>query len=243
MKLIQLNAWGGKLGGQIIKLLQDEKPDIVCLQEIMSLEGGETGFFTRIEDIEKVYSFADVFLSPVFSLKFMQRKAHFGNAIMSQVKFQSKKVVFTNLTHKDNFDFDNDDYNVRNLQHVDVEVDGRLFNILNHHGHHIPEHKNGDAETMRQMKIIRGYLDELTGPIILTGDFNLSPKSSSLELINRRLINLSLKFNLKTTRNVLTHKTEVCDYVFVSRDIKVKKFYLSDMLASDHAALVLEFDI
>jgi endonuclease/exonuclease/phosphatase family metal-dependent hydrolase len=50
-------------------------------------------------------------------------------------------------------------------------------------------------------------------------------------------------YKFETTRNELTHKTEVCDYVFVSDDVKVKEFYASDRLVSDHAALILDFSL
>jgi len=77
----------------------------------------------------------------------------------------------------------------------------------------------------------------------LAGDFNLSPHSESLKIINGRLTNLPLKYRLKTTRTLLTHKTEVCDYLFVSKDITVNDFYASKKLVSDHLALILDFDI
>jgi endonuclease/exonuclease/phosphatase (EEP) superfamily protein YafD len=113
---------------------------------------------------------------------------------------------------------------------------------LTHHGYHIPDHKNGDEETLRQMKQLGEYIDSLDGPIILTGDFNLAPHSESLEQINARLINLCTQHRLKTTRTHLTHKTEVCDYIFVNNKVSVKSFQASDEIVSDHKALILEFD-
>lgn len=36
MKLIQLNTWSCKLPTEINRLFNNEKPDVVCLQEVVS---------------------------------------------------------------------------------------------------------------------------------------------------------------------------------------------------------------
>ena len=95
---------------------------------------------------------------------------------------------------------------------------------MNHHGHHVPEHKNGDAETLRQCKIIADEAREAGDRAILAGDFNLVPNSESIEQINTVLTNQSLEHKLTTTRNQLTTKNEVCDYIFTGRDIEVLNF-------------------
>ena len=132
---------------------------------------------------------------------------------------------------------------MRNFVHAVVDLNGQKLNLLTHHGYWIQEHKNGNPETLRQMKQLGEYIDDLDGPVILTGDFNLAPDSESIGLINQRLTNLSTKYKLTTTRTNLTHKKEVCDYIFVSDDVKVKSFKASDEVVSDHKALILEFDV
>jgi len=242
VKLVQLNAWGGRLEHQVADLLAAEAATFVCLQEIISTEG-DGAFAVPLEKLQADQGYADAYMSPVFSFNLMNKKASFGNAILSQLPFTVSKTIFTNLTYKDDFDFDSDDYNIRNLQHVQVNIGDVKLNILNHHGHHVRQHKNGDQQTLRQMTQIVDYISQLDGPIILAGDFNLAPHSQSLELINARLRNLSVDYRLTTTRTQLTAKQEVCDYIFVSDTIKVTSFKASDKLASDHQALILEFEI
>lgn len=244
MKLIQANIWGGRLDKQINSFFSSENPDIVCLQEVNDVPGGETGFFTTYDELRKNTKIPYGFFSPVYSFNFMRRSGSFGNAILSKLPLIKTETIFTRLSHLDNFDFlENDDYNIRNLQHVTVDVKGKILHILNHHGHHIRQHKNGDLETMRQCKIIAEYIATLKGSVILTGDFNLSPHSESLEQVNKLLTNLSVTFGLTTTRNQLTYKSEVCDYIFVSDDIHVNSFTASDELISDHKALILNFEV
>lgn len=241
MKLLQANIWGGKLEKQIVELLKAEAADIVCLQEAVSTSGGGA-FVVTIEQLQELCGYEYAYSSPVFSFGLMGKEAHFGNTILSKLPLTETDTIFTRLQHKANFNFDADDYNVRNLQHACITVNNHKVHILNHHGHHVRNHKNGNQETLRQCKVIADRLSQLNGPIILCGDFNLAPHSESLEIINRVMNNLSIEANLATTRTQLTHKKEVCDYIFVNKDVKVHSFRALDDLVSDHKALVIEFD-
>lgn len=243
MKLIQLNVWwGGKLDQAVVEFLNDEKPDILCLQEAASMSG-ESGMLLTVEQIKKIGEFNNLVHSPLVSFNFMHRKVSMGNAILSKLPITSHTSLYTHLEHNKDFDWERHDYNVRNLLHCVIDVAGKPLQVLTHHGYHVPSHKNGNQETMAGCQQIADYIDNLSGPKILTGDFNLSPHSKSLEILNKKLENLAITNKLKTTRTSLTYKTEVCDYIFVSKDVKVSHFEASDRVVSDHKALVMEFDI
>lgn len=244
MKLVQLNVWwGGKLTKEILKLLKDENADILCLQEAVSLNKPDPALFLHIEAIQRDLDFQFAAFGGSFSFKFMEGKARFGNAILSKRPMKRSEVIYTNLEHKDDFDFNEDDYNIRNLVHAEIGNPSESLHILTHHGHHVPDHKNGNDDTYRQMQQIKEYIDTLSGPVILTGDFNLSPKSESLEVLSNSLTNLCITYNLTTTRTNLTDKVEVCDYIFVNEQVKVNGFFASENVVSDHQALILDFDI
>lgn len=244
MKIIQLNIWGGKLGLQIIDFLQKEKPDFVCLQEVNNLKG-RSGykFFATLEEIKEKGGFKEVFMSPTFTSRYMERTMDYGNAILSNEPLVLTNTVFTNLKYKNNFDITLDDGNIRNLQVAQVKIGNQKLNILNHHGYHIKNFKDGNEETLRQMSMIADIISELKGPTILCGDFNLKPSSKSITLINEQLRNLPIEYNLKNTYNQLGANNEVCDYIFVSGDIEVEGFKMSNELLSDHNALILDFHI
>lgn len=243
MKILQLNAWGGRLDKQILNLLKAERPNIICLQEAISLLGDKSGgFFVTVETIAEELKLHLSF-SPTIGFKFMHRNAEFGNAILSTLPFESQHTIFTCKDYIRDFDAaQNDDHNARNLHHVTIKTNRGLLNILTHHGYHIPSHKNGDDETLRQCKLIADYIGTLDGEIILAGDFNLAPHSPSLEQINRVLCNACIKHEVMTTRTELTDKTEVCDYIFANSNVIEKSFRVSDELVSDHKALVMEFE-
>ena len=235
--------WGGRLEPQILQLVKAQNPDILCLQEAIDLKGGNGAMFVSTEEIQEAIGAEHVFMSPVFTLNYMSRKANFGNCIISKYPIKTTETIFTGENYIEDFELLNHSFNVRNLQHALIELpDGSELNILNHHGHHVRQHKNGDSETMRQCGIIADKITELDGKVILAGDFNLAPHSGSLEQINSLLTNLAVEANLDTTRTQLTHKTEVCDYIFVSNEIKVGSFKALDDIVSDHKALVMEFE-
>jgi endonuclease/exonuclease/phosphatase family metal-dependent hydrolase len=241
MKIFQLNIWGGKLGKQIVDLINKEDADIVCLQEVIEVPGSESFLVEDLDEIRKKTGYPHYHFNPQFGYKLMNRTAKSGLAILSKIPFMETDAIFTRLKYIDDFDILDTDYNIRSLQRVTVEKDGNRLHVLNHHGHHIPEHKNGDDETVRQCKMIVDYMKKLEGPIVLCGDFNLSPESESLEQINAVLINHAKERRILTTRTPLTHKTEVCDYIFTSPDIEVKDFQVLDDIASDHKALTIDF--
>ena len=194
-----------------------------------------------VDEIKLKTSYKHSFFSPSFGYTLMKRQAQSGLAILSNIPLIETHNTFTRLEYIKDFDILDTDYNARSLQHVVVEHNGTNIHVLNHHGHHLPDHKNGDEETLRQCQMIVEYIEKLEGPKILCGDFNLSPESPSLQLINAILINHAKEKGVLTTRTPLTHKTEVCDYIFTSSDIEVTNFQVLNDIASDHKALTIEF--
>lgn len=240
MKILQLNAWGGRLDYALTDYIEKEAPDVICLQEAISLDGGKAGLFTTIEEIKKAARMDYIFMSPTFSFNMMNRVADFGNCVISKYPILTQKTVFTNGEYKRGLDWGVDDLNMRNFQHVVVNVLGIEVNIVNHHGYVVPEHKNGNELTLKQCIQIASYVEQLNGPVVVAGDFNLVPESPSLEKLNSKLCNLTLENGIKTTRTSLTKKTEPCDYIFTSRGVEVKSFYNDETVVSDHQPLIAE---
>lgn len=243
MKIMSLNIWQGRLGRVLLKDLEKSGVDFACMQEAVAYDRQSLGLINSYHEVGKSLELDEQFFSKLMSSKLGDKELAFGNVIYSSIPFTQTSTVFTGGEYKNNFNFDEDDYNIRAFQHVQVELNGSKLNLLNHHGHHIDSHKLGDDETMRQVKQIIEYIEHLEGSVILCGDFNLSPESDSIKLIDEKLVNLSVEHNLKTTRSKLTSKNEVCDYIFVSHDIKVNSFVMNDTIISDHNALILDFDL
>jgi len=243
MRLLQLNAWTIRLATRIEDMVMKEAPDIIALQEVFE-SVADLGFFPTLTELADNLRFHHIYHSPVYAIQLMTSKPEFGNAIVSNLALEDKQTYFTNLEYNPSMSLENDDYNVRNFQHVTIkDQEGRQIHIINHHGYHVPGHKNGNDFTMKACQQIADYARQLDGPVIITGDFNLLPDSESIEILNKDFRNLTKEYGLQTTRTDLTHKSEPCDFIFVNDKVAVNDFYASEVVASDHQGLVLDFEV
>lgn len=246
MKILQVNIWQGRLVKNFIELAKEVKPDIITLQEVCSCN--ETDFQTlnlsSFEDIKAEFPNFYQVLAPTYSFRAMDAEIMFGSAILSELPILDNKIVFTNLEFKKDFNTRYDDYNIRNFVHAIIEINNSKLNVITHHGHHVEGTKEGNEETLRQMIMLKDYIKQLSGPVILTGDFNLSPNCESLEVLNTELKNFCILNNVQTTRNELAKNAiQVCDYIFTNDLVKANNFEVEKMIVSDHQALLLDFEI
>ncbi|HEY1645435.1 MAG TPA: endonuclease/exonuclease/phosphatase family protein, partial [Candidatus Saccharimonadales bacterium] len=83
-------------------------------------------------------------------------------------------------------------------------------------------------------------------PLIIAGDFNLNSDSQPINTFKNslNLSDLTEDYNLDNTlvNEVTPYKVD-CDHVFVSQDINIHSYKMSDKLLSDHRALSVEFDL
>ena len=243
MKLLSLNMWQGRIGSILLNHLKSMDLDFACMQEGVDYKGHSLGLVCPYQNVGSVLDLENQFFSKLISTKLGSKSLGFGNVTYSNIPFTQTSTIFTRGEHKEDYDFDKDDYNIRAFQHVLIDINNKKLNILNHHGHHIDSHKLGDEETERQVKQISDYIKTLEGAVILCGDFNLSPESKSIRLLDKSLRNLSVENKLTTTRSKLTYKNEVCDYIFVNDKVKINSFAMDETIISDHNALIIDFDI
>lgn len=244
MKLIQLNTRSCKLSTEIVHLFNTERPDFTCLQEVVSAEF-DGKILDTINQITDKYPLKDYYYTPLVEFSFMHHRAKRGNMIMSQFPIAESTEVWTHGQYVEDFDYlDSGGYNAaRNIAHAKIETPQGRINLMTLHGYHIKEHKNGSKETLHACQKLIELATSFDEPVIITGDFNLAPESESIQLMDQYFRNLSAEYALPTTRNYLTSKSEVCDYIFVDNKVVVNDFYMSNIVASDHNALVLDFDI
>ncbi len=164
--------------------------------------------------------------------------------IASQFPITKKAEHWTHGNYNEDFDYiDSGGYNVaRNIVYAQCNTPQGTLNVLTLHGYHL-EHKNGNEETLKACRELVDFAKSLDGPVVIAGDFNLTPSSESIQFINKSFRNLSVEYKFPTTRNYLTKKQGVCDYIFVNDKVKVKNAYMSNVIASDHNALVLDFSL
>jgi endonuclease/exonuclease/phosphatase family metal-dependent hydrolase len=136
----------------------------------------------------------------------------------------------------------------RSVQIVELNVNGKLLQILNLHGLYSKE-KIDSKRTINQCKYILNAAKKNNLPTIIVGDFNLLPTTKSIKIINKEFRNLIDEYNIKSTIPEFDHKTElkkgkyVVDYIFVNDKIKVNNFEVIKTNISDHLPLILDFEI
>lgn len=239
MKILQLNTWSCNLAPAIVDVLNREQPDVVCLQEVISAE--QTGkVLQSLEEILEKTPYEYVYYSPLVEFRFMHGTAQRGNAILSKYPFEFTETFWTNGEFQENFDYSSGYNAARGVAAAILRTPDGPLNIVTTHGYHVKEHKNGNDQTKAACETILAYCQNLKGPIVLTGDFNLVPKSDSMNVFSEVFRNLCSENNVETTRNHLTAKSETCDYI-LTKDVDVTSFRVLDDVVSDHRALEITF--
>lgn len=242
MKLISLNAWGGQVSEILDFFKKYQDIDIFLLQEVFH-NGTKRTVFDGKERSELFKEICE--LLPNHQGYFAPSvDAEWGLAIFTK---KSIKV----LGHGDIFVYLERDSLVgqdattvgRNLQFINIVLNNKTLNILNFHGLWNGQGKLDSPERLGQSEKIVSFVKNLTGEIILAGDFNLRPDTKSLSIIERELTlrNLVKEYRIESTRTSYYEKSEkFADYVLCSSGIVVKDFLTLPEEVSDHKALLLE---
>lgn len=262
MKLLNLNI-GIKINNttEVAKFIKDTEADIVAIQEIVRhLEDSVFEEFRSKSGVEKEVgmSYPYKFFGPLWITEAFRKEGKIhrdfgglieqGNEVLSKYpiidavnehyyKSYSYALDWTNWKKEDHG---------RALETVELKIGDKSLQILNIHGIWT-EDKQGDKRTEDQCNFVVKTAKKKNIPTIITGDFNLLPTTTSIQIINKDFKNLIDEFKVKTTRpdfdDGLETGRNVVDYMFVTPDIKVKDFRVVDTTITDHLPLLLEFDI
>jgi endonuclease/exonuclease/phosphatase family metal-dependent hydrolase len=253
LKILTLNIWqGGLLFDQVLNFIEQEHPDILCLQEVF--DGKENSLpmnYRTIEVFREKFPEYNASFAPAFLCNTEHGKIDQGNAVLSlfPVVSHSSVPLNTGYGEYDEYPADKDwSKDPKVIQHCQVQLEARILNIFNVHG--IWDLHGGDTPARLKMsEIIVGQVKNKEY-VFLTGDFNVRPDTETIYNIERQLINVfgdqrTTSFNLKHKNLVASpgYATAVVDFVFVSKDLKVKHAESLDDDISDHLALLTEIEL
>ncbi len=265
MRLICLNvALFVSNNEKVITFLKNQKPDIICLQEVAkSVDKSVYEKYISLDSINSATKqLMHSFYGPTSKMKdFKQKNFHkeenfyidlggfleIGNYIKSKYKIINTSNIFIKNKYKEITDWENWPGNeAKAVLVVDLELkNGEKIRIINYHGIWTKE-KIGNKETLNACRKINDLAKEVNYPVIIVGDFNLFPDTQSMRVFKdfQSLVDV---YNIKTTRpssNELSSlKRNIVDYIFVSSGIKVTSFKVLDSDVSDHLPLILDFEI
>lgn len=264
VKVIQLNAWGGKCLDAMVNYLQERRPDIITLQEVTGGREnlGEDKTINLFSYLRDKLGMGGV-LGKLWEVK-GDPYSYFGSAVLVRPdlgEIQRQTVVW--LTDAQDLPRalaelnelpDRGGYNAELLSRrvLDLQIDfqGQGLHIISAHLAWAKESID-TPEKLRQVKVLCRYLEQIIEaqePIILGGDFNCAPYSQVVGLIGERLDNwVAHTTSVSTTINSHLHRAVkyplIVDYI-CSLGFSLKKLavpYTVDV--SDHFPIEAELEL
>jgi Endonuclease/Exonuclease/phosphatase family len=269
IRLVSLNAWGGRLIDPLRHFIRAVDPDILCLQEVtraidpspdmLIFRGGgddllqHADLFEEIRQILPKHSaqFFPATMGELFDAEGRTFKSMFGLAtfLRPSLAVLGQELGFVhsafNLAH--GWGTPPVPRNMHCLRLLNM-VSGNMFTLGHLHGLRELSGKEDTPTRARQAeKIIEMFNRVRSGgdPLIFCGDLNLLPTSQTFEALRQLgLQDLVVSHGFSDTRTSWYKKNpRFADYMLVSKAVKVVGFDVpAEPEVSDHRALLLEFE-
>jgi endonuclease/exonuclease/phosphatase family metal-dependent hydrolase len=250
LKFINLNLWlGGEIFEPMLNFLKEENADILALQEVHNGQANDLPKQLRsFSVLKESLNYKHGYFTPCFLKDYLGYKTNQGNAIFSHFPIKKNEAWFYNAPQGGEFrEGDLKSYPIlpRALQHVEIEIGGKIINVFNTQG---IWDKDG-ADNPRRLKMGNLIVSKIKDKdnVILAGDFNTWPDTKSMKKIENYLKNVfrdgqKTSFNMKRKTNP-GYAAAVVDMVFVSPNIKVLDHKCPNVDVSDHLPLVCAFEV
>lgn len=132
-----------------------------------------------------------------------------------------------------------------------LEKSGQQLMVVNTHLAWGPTPDDAVYKRNQAEKLYRWMRSHVRAPFLLSGDFNLNPRTVIVERFSSLGINLTNRYRITNTLNPRTHRIQSLfpsglpvDYIIIDKRIRVKKFRVEESVdLSDHLGLVLEYSI
>lgn len=242
MKLITLNIWGGHIRQPFIDFIKTQSDvDIFCFQEVYhnapeKISSEERKVSLNIfSELQELLADHNSYFRPVVENVF-----GVGTFVRKNIEILGEGEITIHI---------NENYSgrgpmhSRNLQWLNCRVNGKDLHIMNVHGLWNGMGKTDTPDRICQSQRIRAFMDSISTPKIVCGDFNLRPDTESLKILESDMVNHVKTNSVTSTRTSLYSKSEkFADYILTSPDIAVKRFNVLKDEVSDHAPLFLDFE-
>ncbi len=241
MKLITLNLWGGRIREPLFDFIKRyHDTDIFCFQEIYHHSPDKMSD-NRLPPDLNVYTHLQELLPNHQSFFRPVIKNIYGIGIFIKKEITVAEEGAFWIYEVANYPGSGGDHS-RNLQWIQCNIRGSMYTILNVHGLWTGKDKNDTPTRIIQSEKIKTFMDTVSSPKILCGDFNLNPDTTSIAMLETDMKNLIKRYNITSTRSAFyTKEGKFADYIFVSPDVAVKNFKVLPDEVSDHSALLLDF--
>jgi endonuclease/exonuclease/phosphatase family metal-dependent hydrolase len=212
---------------RIAKVINDQKPDLVGLQEVD--RGVErTQHIDEIAELAKLtkmdYAFA-------FNLKY--QGGQYGVAILSRLPISATDHrLYSNLREAER----------RGFIRAEVRIGGSVVNFVTTH----LDYQYEDGRVFETEQLLKA-LENVNGPLIVVGDFNDVATGGAYKLMRQRFEDAwALAHpNDEGFSYPADKPTKRIDYIFTraADHIRAKRGWIPDTLASDHVPVVADLEI
>lgn len=239
MKILSLNIWGGQLKSPLIDFFIKYKDiDIFCLQEVYSK--AKTKACTNDDPVELDILGDIEDILPHHIPYFVQTIDGYGIGMFIKKDIDILQKGESLIHENPNYEPPGPTHS-RKLQWIEIEYNREIYTIVNLHGLWNGQGKGDTEARIIQSQNIKNFVDTAKGKKILCGDFNITPDTKSIAIIEEDLKNLITAYNIKSTRTKYYKKPiKYADYFFTSLGIKVRDFCVLEYQVSDHSPLMLE---
>lgn len=210
----------------VCDFLAKESPDICGFNEIYG-EGSVFGDQPREIAEALDYGFA-------FGKAINLKNGPYGNALISkhpikdvrviEIKTDPESIKPPRLYHED-----------RALLIAEIDVNGKPLTVMTCH------FGLNTEEAEEAVRVIIKELEGISTPIILMGDFNITPDNGLVQQLSRLLKDTACgQAQLTFPSNEPDRKI---DYIFISKDIKLNRSWVENVVIADHCPLFAELEI
>ncbi len=244
MKVMQFNIQHGAefyhpekrinlpLAASVIKRFD---PDIVSLNEVRGIANGgpaDPAYTNQTEELALLTGMTGYF-APAINIK---GKGLYGNALLT--KFPILRSVDIPVPSPRDRYYNIHRYEDRCLLKAELDANGKTITVLSCHM------GLNDDERVSAVVTICSELEKITTPVILMGDFNMTPDNTILDPIRTRLRDTSLGFACENLHSFPTDKPRIkIDYIFTSEDFDVINAEIHGTSSSDHLPLTADIKL
>lgn len=200
----------------IINLIKVNNIDIIGLNEIFSLNKSisQSNIIAKKLNYYHIFGKATNIILP------------YGNAIISKYPIESYEII--NIPLPKNKTFKNH-YEKRSILKAKILINNTYLNVyITHLGLNTDEQING----------IKTLVDNvIKDNSIIMGDFNMTPDNKLLNSLNN--------FNTRTIEKTWPSDKPIkkLDYIYVSKNIKIKSSKVLNDIISDHKPIIAEIEV
>lgn len=242
--VLQWNIWYKEDIQNIAKFLNENKPDIICLQELTINSKDQTIKDTPAYIAEQLgynYYFKELPIESTDGESLM-----IANGIFSKYPISKSRFVWTTNPNRPS----GYNYELRVYVEVTLKIDNKEVIVGTTHmsfTHRFEGTPNKDNETAHLLKELERHQDSY----VFTGDLNALPGSNTIKSIEELLVNAGPDLKLKTwtTKPFSYNGFEAntldwrLDYVFKTKDIKVLSSEILNTQFSDHLPILTKINI